>query len=1193
VPIEVPTVPVWIAPVTTPDTLNQQSLAGEFSVPMAGEGLPIPIVYGDEQVDGVPFDLIYDETTDTYTWGIYWCWGEIEANDGILINGAAPVAGVTVTHYRGTTAQTADPTLTAALGSAYPDNLVVTNELGTLGIAYSVVQYTGEHYKNIPRFVAEIRGRKVYDPRTTLIAYSLNPALHARDIITEPFFGPAEQINDASVIEVANACDQIITTEARRQLSITLRRKQSWNAWIDTFAQYAGCWIFKRGAEWVFIPDRPKAVDFTLTADDFISFEPAGSPEQPTHVRVWFTDKTSDVWRSRHVDDVLPGVSTSVLPRKTTEVRLPGVDRITQALREAKEYLAKLNSSIAQAEIVLPDQYIGLEKGDVLSVTHPVGFTNQLMRVISVPRQQRAGRISARISVYDPADYSDSESVPAVYTNPAPVIGPPPSAKLGSDVQDSSGEVVDDIDALNVFAPNDNMLLDPNWSDVQSRYWTLGNWIRQDAGAYAYVRVPANGSNQPFVANHFIPAGGRQTIHCEALVYRAGGGNDVLRFVVEAYDENFNLLITNYSDYLTPPVLSWEEISSTVYLTALHTHWVKVGLEVTSNAASGNYDCLWLKANKLSLNGAVISPRQLTIPSNVGYEDFISYIGTNFGIVSDATRGGSQFHFNNGLRVQGDLYVGRIIDYDNNQSVIDLLGTSYFNRIDATQVFDRNNTAYYSDPASTSIFNDLRATTFYCRENTAYFLNLDGTSLGYSMQAALDMRAPVFYDRNNTAYYFHGDSLVQMYRLNVHRPTATMATLAPGIEIIASGSGGAAQAAQMAFHRPAAYGVTFGLDTDNQLKLGYWSAVDAKFIWNFGGHFTAVGSVYAPIFYDNNNTAYYADPDGFYSNGRGYRAYREDGSTNPVLGPDTFGFWTYGYYGGGIGMSDGTGDFGMWLTGGASRVLRMGFGNNTGALTEMAYMHPNTFNVTGDIRSDIFYDRADTQNWFNAGDIQIRGASPTLRLKDTDHRSAFVHVNSNIFYILGSLSNDAGSWNQVNGQWPLEINITTNYAHHGGAGDFVGNLTWNVSDGRLKTNKKRLTGVREGLKKCFGYSYDWKRDETIWFGAKSKFDDFEDQVGCITQEWESAFPQVVAPAPFDTRRDLVTQEPISRSGHDFKTLRYEMLTPYLLEGWHLHEDDLDELKTKVADLEKTIETLLAANGAANLSPAELQHGNYH
>lgn len=34
------------------------------------------------------------------------------------------------------------------------------------------------------------------------------------------------------------------------------------------------------------------------------------------------------------------------------------------------------------------------------------------------------------------------------------------------------------------------------------------------------------------------------------------------------------------------------------------------------------------------------------------------------------------------------------------------------------------------------------------------------------------------------------------------------------------------------------------------------------------------------------------------------------------------------------------------------------------------------------------------------GDITINESSPTLYLKDTDHRSAMVHVNSNNFYIL-------------------------------------------------------------------------------------------------------------------------------------------------------------------------------------------------
>ena len=65
--------------------------------------------------------------------------------------------------------------------------------------------------------------------------------------------------------------------------------------------------------------------------------------------------------------------------------------------------------------------------------------------------------------------------------------------------------------------------------------------------------------------------------------------------------------------------------------------------------------------------------------------------------------------------------------------------------------------------------------------------------------------------------------------------------------------------------------------------------------------------------------------------------------------------------------------------------------------------------------------------------LQIRTASPTITLRDTDHRTGFIHVNSNIFYILtGGVDVGSGNWGQVaNSRWPLEINLSNNNATFG------------------------------------------------------------------------------------------------------------------------------------------------------------------
>jgi hypothetical protein len=66
------------------------------------------------------------------------------------------------------------------------------------------------------------------------------------------------------------------------------------------------------------------------------------------------------------------------------------------------------------------------------------------------------------------------------------------------------------------------------------------------------------------------------------------------------------------------------------------------------------------------------------------------------------------------------------------------------------------------------------------------------------------------------------------------------------------------------------------------------------------------------------------------------------------------------------------------------------------------------------------------------GHPYINNASPTVYFQDTDHRSAMIHNNSNIFYVLRGCGNNRTDWCTYNGVWPLEINLENNNASFGG-----------------------------------------------------------------------------------------------------------------------------------------------------------------
>lgn len=97
-----------------------------------------------------------------------------------------------------------------------------SNELWTAehklsGIAYMYVRLrfsTTVFPNGIPNISAYIRGKKVFDPRTSTTAFSSNSALCIRDYLTNERFGlnaESTEINDTIFSSAANTCDETVT----------------------------------------------------------------------------------------------------------------------------------------------------------------------------------------------------------------------------------------------------------------------------------------------------------------------------------------------------------------------------------------------------------------------------------------------------------------------------------------------------------------------------------------------------------------------------------------------------------------------------------------------------------------------------------------------------------------------------------------------------------------------------------------------------------------------------------------------------------------------------------------------------------------------------------------------------------------------------------------------------------------------
>ena len=222
--------------------------------------------------------------------------------------------------------------------------------------------------------------------------------------------------------------------------------------------------------------------------------------------------------------------------------------------------------------------------------------------------------------------------------------------------------------------------------------------------------------------------------------------------------------------------------------------------------------------------------------------------------------------------------------------------------------YDSNDTAYYTDPASTSVMNRIdvvRSDNWLYLDNnyghsvvglynstvlqgvwamgdaykltaagavgnlyglawshpnaggTAANLNTHGllvlengtflAAVSGSIRARDDMRAPLFYDKDNTAYYLdlNNTSNAQMncigdngWRFLSNRNTTSDS--AP-LTVYSNNGGGAI----MSFHRSGQYAVNFGLDSDNVMRIGGWSASANRWQLDMSGNMYAAGNITA------------------------------------------------------------------------------------------------------------------------------------------------------------------------------------------------------------------------------------------------------------------------------------------------------------------------------------------------------------
>ncbi|MGH7471825.1 MAG: phage tail protein, partial [Longimicrobiales bacterium] len=288
----------------------------------------------------------------------------------------------------GTNAQSVDAELTARFPAQWP-----SSSKGA-GIAYAVLRltYDGDVFPTgLPQITFEVKGQKLFDPRSSSTVWSANPALVIRDYLTSTKYGCAmteAEIDDTTIIDAANYCDEVINTTAYNGPRFTCNgAAETGRPRRDNLAELLSACrgeLVHQAGKFRLIVRRPTvATSFQLTEDNIVGdweFVRAGA-DAPNSVTAAYVDPARE-YQVREITWPDAGQSNGFLSADNgiaahTRVELPFTTDyyIAQqigmvALREARE-----DVTIA---VTAKESALFLQPGDVVPVTHSTpGFSSK------------------------------------------------------------------------------------------------------------------------------------------------------------------------------------------------------------------------------------------------------------------------------------------------------------------------------------------------------------------------------------------------------------------------------------------------------------------------------------------------------------------------------------------------------------------------------------------------------------------------------------------------------------------------------------------------------------------------------------------------------------------------------------------------------------------------------------------------
>ena len=412
-----------------------------------------------------------------------------------------------------------------------------------------------------------------------------------------------------------------------------------------------------------------------------------------------------------------------------------------------------------------------------------------------------------------------------------------------------------------------------------------------------------------------------------------------------------------------------------------------------------------------------------------------------------------------------------------------------------------------------------------------------------------DFRAPIFYDDNDTSYYTNPGATSRMSK--IHANYLSLGTgINTGYRIYATGKS----------YGIRAFGSTMGgrFEDSNSSARVYCGYGSYDILANGTGRIDAEGQIRAPIFYDRDDSSYYANLAGTSK----FNSLNINGDIQWTNGEITSDDNNTGARIIAKAISNPASDQAIFAVESAGSATRFGVSQSYGG-----WFRDGLFiGYSGDYDNGGLPNKG--QQTLNVqGEAMIEksvagGVGPILRIRNEQYSNS---NNSKAQIKMGNNSANREAVIQTIGESSYgrigkltigfeDTNEQILTINRGGNVDVTGNITAYASDKRLKENIVNLKGALNIINKLNGVKFDWKdKCKDLGFTPYQKH-----ETGVIAQNVEEHYPDAVKPAPFD---------------ENYLTVQYEKLTPLLIEGVKEQDKTIKEQGDRIQSLEERLTKL--------------------